>query len=93
MNGGQYIGKHSDDERQLVENSVIFSASFGQTRIFRIRNKKDKTIVQDIKLEDRTFVVMCGDMQKEFTHEIPKVSGKQGERLRPRINVTFRIFK
>ena len=40
MDGNHYIGRHSDDERQLVSGSSIFSASVGETRTFRIRNKK-----------------------------------------------------
>lgn len=93
MNGLHYIGRHSDDERQLVQNSPIFSASFGQERTFRIRKKSDGSVVEDIAVKDGTFILMCGDMQKEFTHEIPKVMGQKGSNLSPRINVTFRMFK
>lgn len=93
MNGLQYIGKHSDDERQLIKGSPIFSASFGQERVFRIRNKTDGSIIEDVLLKDGTFILMCGNMQKEFTHEVPKVMGQKGSSLTPRINVTFRVFK
>lgn len=93
LNGMQYIGKHSDDERQLVSGSPIFSASFGQSRVFRIRDKSDDSVVQNIQMSDGTFLLMCGDMQKEFKHEVPKVQGKKGLGLDPRINVTFRVFK
>ena len=92
MNGLHYIGKHSDDERQLTPGSPIFSASFGQERIFRIRNKKDSSIVKDIIMKDGTFLLMCGNMQKEFSHEVPKVMGNKGTSMKPRINVTFRMF-
>jgi len=93
MNGIHYIGKHSDDERQLIKNSPIFSASFGQERTFRIRNKKDGSIVEDITMRDKSFIVMCGKLQNEFTHEVPKVVGVKGANMSPRVNVTFRIFK
>jgi alkylated DNA repair dioxygenase AlkB len=93
MNGNQYIGKHSDDERQLVKGSPIFSASLGQERTFRIRNKKDGSIVEDIIMKDGTFILMCGDMQKEFSHEVPKVMGQKGQNMASRINITFRIFQ
>ena len=94
--GLHYIGRHSDDETQLVARSPIFSASFGQERVFRIRRKGTSgtgEIVKDIPMKDGSFIVMCGDMQKEFTHEIPKVAGAKGEALGGRINVTFRVFK
>ena len=47
------------------------SLSCGATRKFRIRNKKDKKIVLDIPLRHGDLVLMKGDFQKEFTHEIP----------------------
>lgn len=93
MDGTQYIGKHSDDEKQLVAGSPIFSASFGQERKFRVRSKATGEIKNEIMLEDRTYIVMGGDMQKEFYHEVPKVSGNKGKAMGPRVNVTFRVFK
>lgn len=92
MNGLHYIGRHSDDEKQILNNFPIFSASFGQERTFRIRNKVDGGIVRDIVMKDGSFLLMCGNMQKEFTHEVPKVLGKKGESLKCRINITFRNF-
>lgn len=92
-NGLHYIGSHSDDETQLVKNSEILSISLGETRKFRIREKKDKKIVKEILLEHGTVVIMGGKTQKEFKHEIVKVSGKKGEKLGPRINITLRQFK
>ncbi len=92
-NGHHYIGFHSDSEIQLVPNSPIVSVSFGAERKFRIREKHTKRIVLDLPLTDRSVVVMGGTMQKEFTHEVPKIAGKKGEDVGPRVNVTFRQFK
>lgn len=91
-NGNYYIGTHSDDETQLKKDSAIVSISLGQERIFRIRNKKDKSIVLDVPLPDKEVVVMAGKFQKELLHEIVKVNGKKGESMSPRINITFRQF-
>ena len=93
MDGSHYIGRHSDDEKQLVPNSPILSLSFGETRTFRIRNKSDKEIVNNIDMKDGTFILMGGKMQKEFTHEVPKILGMKGTTLKPRVNITFRVFK
>lgn len=93
LNGLHYIGKHSDDERQISPNSVIFSASFGETRTFRIRKKKTNEIIKDIQMSDRSYIIMGGDMQKEYTHEVPKIIGAKGLKIKPRINITFRMFK
>ena len=94
--GQHYIGAHSDDERQLVPDSSIYSFSFGQVRDFVIKNKKysvkDANRVRIVlQLDNNSCVIMGGKMQKYFTHEVPKRSIKKcAER---RINVTMRLFK
>lgn len=67
-----YISAHSDDEKQLAPHSVVASISYGGERIFRIRNKKTKEIVVDVRTADTKGIVMRGQFQKLFTHEIPK---------------------
>lgn len=93
IDGGHYIGPHSDDERPLVAGSPILTISLGQERKFRLRYKYTKDIAQDIIVGDLTYLVMGGDTQKEFTHEIVKVGGNKGKKIAPRISVTFRVFK
>jgi alkylated DNA repair dioxygenase AlkB len=93
LDGTHYIGPHSDDERQLVPGSSIYSLSLGATRKFRIRDKKTNKIVKDFELSDGTVVVMCGAMQKEFKHEIVKIQGAKSKKVGKRINITFRCFK
>jgi alkylated DNA repair dioxygenase AlkB len=92
-NGHHYIARHSDDEKHhFVPGSPIFSASFGHTRTFRIRNKFKGKIERNIPLIHGTYLIMCGNMQTEFTHEVPKISGEKGSNVGSRINVTFRCF-
>lgn len=88
--GNHYIGKHSDDEKQIVPGSNIYSFSFGSSnRIFRIRDKYNKLRpFIDLEMPHGTLIIMGGDMQKGYTHEVPK-SKKVKDR---RINVTFRRF-
>ncbi len=93
QNGHHYIGPHSDDTRQLVNGSPIVSVSLGAQRTFRIRDKETKGIVLDMNMPNRTFVIMGGDMQRHYTHEVPKVGGAKGEAVGRRINITFRVFK
>lgn len=83
--GLQYIGAHSDDEKNL-DNSGVIGLSWGATRKFRIRDKKSKKIHSDILLNHLSIVHMGGDFQKEFTHEIP-VEKKVKD---ARISFTFR---
>lgn len=92
LDGSHYIGSHSDDERQLVNNSNIFSLSLGSTRKFRMRDKKTREIVKDLNLSDGDIVVMGGTTQKEFKHEIVKIQGKKAPKVGKRINITFRKF-
>lgn len=68
--GSDYIGKHSDDEK-FIDNSGVFAISYGATRTFRVRNKITNKKVLDVKINSGDVLIMKGDFQKEFTHEIP----------------------
>lgn len=87
MDGRDHIGPHSDDERQLVPDSDIYSFSFGATRDFVVKGKyNDHRSVYEMK--NNTLIIMRGCMQKFYKHSVPK-------RLKvkePRINVTMRLF-
>lgn len=86
--GQEYISPHSDDEKNLDETGVI-AISYGGERIFRIRNKNTKKIIEDIPIKNLDIIHMGGDFQKEFTHEVP-VSKIPVE---PRYSFTFRHHK
>lgn len=104
QDGAHYIGAHSDDETQLVKSSPIYSYSFGQTRTFKITSKRDKGIPTlhtkipakeryklELDLTDGQVLIMGGEFQKYYHHEVPKRSiNKIKER---RINITFRMFR
>jgi alkylated DNA repair dioxygenase AlkB len=92
-NGHHYIGAHSDSTIQLVKDSPIMSISLGESRKFRIRDRKTKKIVLDLEMKDRTYIIMGGEMQTFYTHEVPKINGIKGENTGKRINITFRNFK
>ena len=88
--GNDYIGFHSDDEKEGVHNSAIVSISFGASRVMQFRKKKGKhPIEREVILNHGDMLVMHPRCQDEYKHSIPK-------RLRvvtPRINLTFRLFK
>lgn len=88
INGEKYLSAHSDDERGLDKGgrNMVVGISYGATRTFRIRNKQTKAIVFDYQQEPGTLLVMEGDFQKEFTHEIPIQKKIKDER----ISITFR---
>lgn len=87
------IGKHSDDTRQLIADSEIFSFSFGpaiRTFIIEPKKKNDKTQKTcHIELIHNTFIIMGGKCQQTHYHSVPKVYNDNNRRL----NVTFRCFK
>jgi len=55
-------------------------------RKFRIRDKSTKKIVLDYDHQPGTLLVMSGEFQKQFTHEIPIQKKIKDER----ISITFR---
>ncbi len=84
-NGNDSIAWHADDEPELGENPTIASLSLGCERGFRIRRKNGKGEVIKVKLKHGSLLVMSGEMQKHWIHELPKDSTTE-----PRINLTFR---
>lgn len=106
--GENYIGAHADDERQLIKESPVVTITLCQPsesekkmglvsklalRKFRIRDKKTKEIVKDVMTDNGSVLIMGGQFQKNFTHEIVKITGKAAALVGPRISITLRQFK
>ena len=85
--GNDYIGPHSDSLNGLVQNSAIYSISFGATRDFIITSKEGDARIC-LPLEDNDLLIMGGTMQIYYKHEVPKAKDKG-----KRINITFRLLK
>jgi len=85
QDGNDYIGDHSDDEKNLDEGGVI-SISYGDVRKFRIKDKITKKKIMDIPTISNSIIHMGGDFQKEFTHGIPVEKKVKGVRY----SLTFR---
>ena len=83
--GCDSIGPHSDDEKNLG-NIGVLSISYGSTRNFRIRDKTTKKIICNLNTNDEEIIIMDGNFQKEFLHEIPA----QKKIKQPRYSFTFR---
>ena len=85
--GGDSIGWHSDDESTLGERPVIASVSFGAARRFILRHKKKKDLEPvEFSLGDGALLVMRGETQKFWKHQVPKTRQQVGVR----VNLTFR---
>ena len=87
IDGTKIVGKHSDSETGLDKKRLsVAGIAYGATRIFRIRDIKSGEIILDYEHESCSLIVMDGDFQKEFTHEIPT----QKKVKESRISLTFR---
>ena len=81
-------GWHSDDEKELGRNPVIASVSLGQERYFHLRHKNLKELKHKILLKHGSLLLMSGQTQHYWQHQLPKTTRPIGER----INLTFRII-
>jgi alkylated DNA repair dioxygenase AlkB len=84
--GNDSNGKHSDNEPELGKNPFMASVSFGASRKFRVYHKTKKHCKTELTLRHGDLVIMKGEMQHHWYHEIPK----EKKVLEPRINITFR---
>ncbi|MGB5666591.1 MAG: alpha-ketoglutarate-dependent dioxygenase AlkB [Maribacter sp.] len=82
-------GWHADDEKELGDNPTIASLSLGHERIFNLRHKKDKNLKHKITLENGSLLLMKGETQHHWLHQIPKTA----KPITERINLTFRVIK
>jgi len=88
-NGQDSNGWHSDDEKELGSNPVIASLSLGQSRMFHLRHKQDKSLKHKIELISGSLLLMRGETQHFWQHQLPKTKRK----IDPRINLTFRFIQ
>ena len=84
--GRDAMGWHSDDEPELGPQPVIASLSFGATRRFRLRGRRDPDRRLEIALESGSLLLMAGMTQASYRHDLPR-SLRVAD---PRINLTFR---
>jgi alkylated DNA repair dioxygenase AlkB len=84
-NGSDSVGCHADDEKELGKNPLIASLSLGEGRLLKFRHKKSKEVL-DVTLSNGDLLLMAGEIQHHWRHELPKTKKKKTER----INLTFR---
>lgn len=83
--GTDYMGWHSDNEKELGEKPFIASLSLGALRKFKCK-KKDSDEQIDVCLETGSLLLMKGRFQQDWKHALPKSLKVQEARL----NLTFR---
>ncbi|MDA3933649.1 MAG: alpha-ketoglutarate-dependent dioxygenase AlkB [Gammaproteobacteria bacterium] len=86
--GDDYMGWHSDDERDLGADPVIASVSLGASRDFVLRRKCDHQHKLSWTLSHGSLLLMAGRTQRDWQHAVPR-----RKRIgTPRINLTFRTI-
>lgn len=83
--GRDSMGCHADDEKELGTNPLIASLSFGESRLLRFRHPASDSKL-DIELAHGDLLIMAGELQHHWRHELPKTRRPK----QPRINLTFR---
>jgi alkylated DNA repair dioxygenase AlkB len=86
--GNDSNGWHADNEKELGTNPVIASLSLGESRPFHFKHRKIKEERHKINLSHGSLLIMRGDMQHHWLHQIAKTKKDIGER----INLTFRTI-
>ena len=84
------VAWHSDDEPELGTAPMIGSVSFGQARKFQLKHRDNPELKREILLPHGSFLLMRGDTQKNWLHQIPKSMSKRNP-MGVRVNLTFRI--
>jgi len=88
--GNDRVAWHSDDEKELGPNPVIGSVSLGAERKFKLRHKdhKQNGNYGEVILSHGSLLIMKGETQRFWKHEIPRTARPIGKR----INLTFRVI-
>ena len=87
--GNDSVAWHDDMDKIPGRNRTVASVSFGEVRLFDIRNKTDHTMKFSIPLEQGSYLLMKGDFQQDWDHRIAKST----KPMKERINLTFRISR
>lgn len=82
-------GWHADNEKELGINPIIASITLGQERFFHLKHRTDKSLKHKILLEHGSLLLMKGETQHCWLHQIPKTT----KPIQERINLTFRVIK
>jgi len=86
--GSDSNGWHADNEKELGKNPFIASLSLGVERPFHFKHRTIKEQRHKLLLNHGSLLLMGGEMQHYWLHQIAKTKKVIG----PRINLTFRTL-
>lgn len=87
-NGKDSNGWHADNEKELGKNPIIASVSLGAERYFHLKHNTKATLKHKLLLEHGSLLLMKGETQHYWKHQIAKTA----KPITERINLTFRII-
>lgn len=87
-NGNDSVSWHTDAEPELGINPIIASVNFGASRRFMLRRIDDHSRKMELVLKHGSLLIMKGELQHHWQHQVPKTSQAIGER----INLTYRFI-
>jgi alkylated DNA repair dioxygenase AlkB len=90
-NGNEYIGFHSDDEKELGDNPIIAGVSLGAERDVVFKSNKPTEIIdntQNLFLNHGSGFIMRDQTNTNWKHSIPKRANINTAR----ISLTFRYI-
>jgi alkylated DNA repair dioxygenase AlkB len=85
--GSDSISWHTDAEKELGKNPVIASVNFGAERKFQLKHMQTNEKIE-LTLKHGSLLIMKGELQHFWKHQVPKTKLKVEER----INLTFRVI-
>lgn len=80
------VGWHADDEKELGPAPIIASVSLGTSRRFKLQHKRKKHLRFEIHLQHGDILVMRGELQQHWQHQVPKETIPTPAR----VNLTYR---
>ena len=87
-NGRDSNGWHADNEKELGENPIIASISLGEERYFHLKHRNRSDLKHKMLLENGSLLLMKGETQHHWLHQLPKTA----KAIEERINLTFRVI-
>lgn len=87
--GSDSNGWHADNEKELGKNPVIASITLGHERYFHLKHRTVKALRHKLLLAHGSLLLMKGETQHHWLHQIAKTKKPIGER----INLTFRVIQ
>ena len=86
-NGNDSISWHTDAEKELGKKPVIASVNLGATRTFQLKHNETNEKI-NLELTHGSLLLMGGELQHFWKHQVPKTKKEVGER----INLTYRVI-